>query len=330
MSTSQPASNTSTPRQRGHMYLRAEQRHREELAETGLASVLTPVTERAHQPRPQAPLADAIGIIAGGPPARVDPGSPAVVTSVVNPAPVVDPVVPPVSTALPPAGVPSRLEAPTLPIPPSVAASTSSSRVPAARSTRRRTTLIPAAALGGVAVAAMLGVTLLLTAGGERQDFAPVEAAGPPPSTPASAAPVSSAVAGARPQPTATAAPAASTRSSVSVSGPVAAARPVQPAAAAARPAPPVVRTARAATAATVASPPQAIEGQLRITSTPAGARVTIDGIGWGQTPITVGHLTFGSRTVRVTHDGYTAHQAVVTLSAGAPTQAVNLTLRKR
>lgn len=34
-----------------------------------------------------------------------------------------------------------------------------------------------------------------------------------------------------------------------------------------------------------------ASDGQLRVTSVPSGARVTVNGIGWGQTPLTIDHL---------------------------------------
>jgi hypothetical protein len=82
--------------------------------------------------------------------------------------------------------------------------------------------------------------------------------------------------------------------------------------------------------AAATGSVARALDGQIRVTSTPAGARVTVDGIGWGQTPLTVGHLPFGTKTIRLTHDGYTAQQAIVRVTADAPTQSVNVGLRRR
>lgn len=51
----------------------------------------------------------------------------------------------------------------------------------------------------------------------------------------------------------------------------------------------------------TQAAPPVRVDTSLRITSEPAGARVTVDGIAWGVTPLTVHHLTPGERRVRVT-----------------------------
>jgi cytoskeletal protein RodZ len=44
---------------------------------------------------------------------------------------------------------------------------------------------------------------------------------------------------------------------------------------------------------------------ELLITSEPAGARVTVDGIGWGSTPVTIRHVSPGTRHIRVTKDGY-------------------------
>jgi cytoskeletal protein RodZ len=60
---------------------------------------------------------------------------------------------------------------------------------------------------------------------------------------------------------------------------------------------------------------------ELLITSEPAGARVTIDGIGWGSTPVTIRHLTAGTKHVRITKEGYqseerTAHVAGERLNA--------------
>jgi cytoskeletal protein RodZ len=60
---------------------------------------------------------------------------------------------------------------------------------------------------------------------------------------------------------------------------------------------------------------------ELLITSEPAGARVTVDGIGWGSTPVTIRHMTAGTKHVRVTKDGYqseerTAHVAGERLNA--------------
>jgi lipid-A-disaccharide synthase len=55
---------------------------------------------------------------------------------------------------------------------------------------------------------------------------------------------------------------------------------------------------------------------QLNITSQPEGARVTVDGIGWGVTPVTIRHLAEGAKRVRVTNDGYAAGERVVQVTA--------------
>lgn len=45
----------------------------------------------------------------------------------------------------------------------------------------------------------------------------------------------------------------------------------------------------------------------MRIISEPTGALVTINGIRWGQTPLTVRHLAPGEKRVRTSKDGYTS-----------------------
>jgi cytoskeletal protein RodZ len=50
----------------------------------------------------------------------------------------------------------------------------------------------------------------------------------------------------------------------------------------------------------------------LVITTQPSGARVTVDGIGWGVTPITIRHLSPGTKRLRVTKDGYNAAEQLV------------------
>ena len=54
---------------------------------------------------------------------------------------------------------------------------------------------------------------------------------------------------------------------------------------------------------------------QLKITSQPEGARVTVDGIGWGVTPVTIRHLSEGAKRIRVTSDGYASVERVVHVS---------------
>jgi cytoskeleton protein RodZ len=50
----------------------------------------------------------------------------------------------------------------------------------------------------------------------------------------------------------------------------------------------------------------------LVIATQPPDARVTVGGIGWGATPITIRHLPPGTKRIRVTKDGYLAVERVV------------------
>ena len=85
------------------------------------------------------------------------------------------------------------------------------------------------------------------------------------------------------------------------------------------RPAPPVIESkplaageevqageAEEPTASTTPAPTE-----LVITTEPADARVAVNGIGWGATPITIQHLPPGEKRIRVTKDGYLAVERV-------------------
>jgi len=52
-----------------------------------------------------------------------------------------------------------------------------------------------------------------------------------------------------------------------------------------------------------------ATAGELRITSDPEGAVVTVNGVGWGPTPVTVRYLPFGKKLIRATKPGYVTTQ---------------------
>jgi hypothetical protein len=65
----------------------------------------------------------------------------------------------------------------------------------------------------------------------------------------------------------------------------------------------------------------------LVVTSRPEGARVTVNGIGWGTTPITVRHLPQGPQRVRLTKDQYLSEERVVQLGEGR-NNVVNVSLR--
>jgi cytoskeletal protein RodZ len=80
-----------------------------------------------------------------------------------------------------------------------------------------------------------------------------------------------------------------------------------------------------------VPAPPDAveeIEGELMITSTPPGARVTVNGIGRGDTPVSVRFLPPGSYTVRFIGSGHQIVERHVTVTPSRPRVSVTATLR--
>ena len=74
-------------------------------------------------------------------------------------------------------------------------------------------------------------------------------------------------------------------------------------------PEPVPVETTGVLTPPVVTSP---VVTSLVITSIPDGASVTVDGIGWGTTPVTIRHLPEGHKRIRVTSDGYASVERVV------------------
>jgi len=52
-----------------------------------------------------------------------------------------------------------------------------------------------------------------------------------------------------------------------------------------------------------------ATAGELRITSDPEGAVVTVNGVGWGPTPVTIQYMPFGRKLIRATKPGYVSAQ---------------------
>jgi hypothetical protein len=68
--------------------------------------------------------------------------------------------------------------------------------------------------------------------------------------------------------------------------------------------------------------------GRLVVQSVPAGARVTVNGIGWGETPVSIRYLPFGTMRVRVVKDDHVAVDRVVELTPGAPTNTLRISLR--
>jgi cytoskeletal protein RodZ len=74
--------------------------------------------------------------------------------------------------------------------------------------------------------------------------------------------------------------------------------------------------------------PPADLDGEIVVTTDPAGARVTVNGIGRGMTPVTVRFVPFGTLRIRVIKDGYVSEERVVRLTSESPTTEVAVPLR--
>jgi cytoskeletal protein RodZ len=71
-------------------------------------------------------------------------------------------------------------------------------------------------------------------------------------------------------------------------------------------------------------------EGELFVESDPEGAQVTVNGVGWGRTPVTIKYLPIGQKRVRLTKDGYVSIERRVQISAERPVGALRVTLEPR
>jgi len=67
--------------------------------------------------------------------------------------------------------------------------------------------------------------------------------------------------------------------------------------------------------------------GQLVIRSTPAGAEVVLDRVLRGTTPLSLGRLRLGSRTLQLAFGGYDTRQRVIELTPDHPVRVVDLEL---
>ena len=74
-----------------------------------------------------------------------------------------------------------------------------------------------------------------------------------------------------------------------------------------------------------VAAPIGAVT-QLVVRTEPAGARVTVNGIGWGVSPVTIGHLPPGTKHIRITKEGFASAERVLTIETGQQ-QTIDLQL---
>jgi hypothetical protein len=69
--------------------------------------------------------------------------------------------------------------------------------------------------------------------------------------------------------------------------------------------------------------------GRLLVRTTPAGARVSVDGKDYGRTPVAVRELARGTHRVRITRDGYAAVDRRVVITAARPSQSLTVPLER-
>jgi hypothetical protein len=77
-------------------------------------------------------------------------------------------------------------------------------------------------------------------------------------------------------------------------------------------------------------SPPERAapeRGRLLVRSTPAGARVLLDGRDVGETPLTLSSVDFGTHVVRIAHQGYVAAERRVRIRSAQPAQSIEVEL---
>ncbi len=72
------------------------------------------------------------------------------------------------------------------------------------------------------------------------------------------------------------------------------------------------------------------VESQLTVVTEPPGARVTVNGIGWGVTPVTIRYLTPGPKSVRVTLEGYVPDERLIRLDDRGGEATVRIPLRTK
>src|SRR5262245_7979901 len=80
------------------------------------------------------------------------------------------------------------------------------------------------------------------------------------------------------------------------------------------------------ATPATVATAPLITE--LVVVTDPPGARVTVDGIGRGTTPVTIRYLSAGEKRVRVLKEGFPAQERTIRLAPARTATTVTIPLQ--
>jgi len=74
---------------------------------------------------------------------------------------------------------------------------------------------------------------------------------------------------------------------------------------------------------------PETAAGRLLVRSSPAGARVFVDGHEYGKTPLAVHDLARGSHRVRVVREGYGTEERRIVLTAARPAQSLTVPLER-
>jgi serine/threonine protein kinase len=77
------------------------------------------------------------------------------------------------------------------------------------------------------------------------------------------------------------------------------------------------------------AAPSATAPGRLLVRSTPAGARVFVDGREQGQTPATIRDLTRGTHRIRIVRDGYVAEERRIAITVAQPSQTMTVDLKR-
>lgn len=73
-------------------------------------------------------------------------------------------------------------------------------------------------------------------------------------------------------------------------------------------------------------SPSRPLVTELVVTTSPPGARITVNGISWGKSPVAIRYLAAGAKRIRATKDGFVAAEGVLAVSDGER-QALRLRL---